>query len=149
VSLVRVRPAAPEDTEAWVEMRSLLWPHSPEDHPREIADYFRAPPERAACLIADHEEQGAIGFAEVGLRAYAEECLSSPVGYLEGIYVRAAHRRSGVGRALVDAGKAWARASGCTEMASDRALDDTVSGHFHAKVGFGEVHRIVCYRMTL
>ena len=146
---VTVRPATPLDADAWVGLRTLLWPESPEDHAQEVAEFFAEPPETAVCLLAHHPDEGAIGFAEVGLRRYAEECVTSPVGYLEGIYVREAHRRSGVGRALVDEGLAWARTLGCSEMASDRAIDDERSGHFHASVGFTEVDRIVCYRMDL
>jgi aminoglycoside 6'-N-acetyltransferase I len=75
--------------------------------------------------------------------------LSSPVGYLEGIFVVPEHRRSGVGEALVRAAEAWARERGCTEMASDRQLDNEPSGVFHEAVGYEEAERIVCYRKSL
>ena len=76
-------------------------------------------------------------------------CRTSPVGYLEGIYVDETHRRKGAARALVLAGEAWARRLGCTEFASDRALDNDESGAFHRAAGFDEVERIVCYRKDL
>jgi aminoglycoside 6'-N-acetyltransferase I len=90
-----------------------------------------------------------VGFAEVGLRAYAEDCVTSPVGYLEGIYVVDAERGRGVGRALVAAGEQWARAQGCTEMASDRELANEASGLFHQALGYEEVERIVCFKKSL
>ncbi len=90
-----------------------------------------------------------VGFAEVGLRAYAEGCRTSPVGYLEGIFVDGPYRGRGVGSALVDAAEKWARGRGCTEMASDRELGNEGSGIFHAAVGYQEVERIVCFRKSL
>lgn len=90
-----------------------------------------------------------IGFAEARLRDYAEECDSSPVGYLEGIYVQPEVRVGGVGRALVGAVEAWARERGCTEMASDREISNETSGAFHLAVGFSEATRIVTYRKDL
>jgi aminoglycoside 6'-N-acetyltransferase I len=88
-------------------------------------------------------------FAEGRLSDYAEECESSPVGYLEGIYVKQDSRTTGVGRALVEAVEGWARSAGCTEMASDREISNEVSGEFHLSVGFSEVIRLVTYRKDL
>lgn len=146
---VAVRPARPADAAAWARLRTALWPEAPDDHPPEIAAYFADPPEAAVCLLAEEEEGRIAGFAELGMRAYAEGCASTPVGYLEGIWVEPDRRKSGVGRALVEAGAAWARALGCRELASDRALDNDASGAFHVAIGFDEVMRIVCYRKEL
>jgi aminoglycoside 6'-N-acetyltransferase I len=144
-----IRPAEVGDQEAWLELRRSLWPHSRHDHSAEITEYFRDPPGRWICLLAEKKGAGILGFLEVGLRDYAEGCLTSPVGYLEGIYVRAEWRRRGVGRGLVRAGEEWARTVGCTEMASDRELINDESGAFHSSVGYSEVERIVCYRRPL
>lgn len=146
---VSVRPARPEDAGQWLAMRSQFWDDSPADHPPEIQAYFDAPLERWVCLVAERESGVLAGFAEVGLRSYAEGCTTSPVGYLEGIWVDPAARGTGAGRALVEAGEAWARSRGCREMASDRALLNESSGVFHGAVGFEETVRIVCYRKDL
>jgi aminoglycoside 6'-N-acetyltransferase I len=149
MSLLRIRSAEPSDAEAWAVLRTELWPEAPEDHPREIAQFFAEPPEHAVCFVAESQAGELVGIVEVGLRRYAEGCVTSPVGYLEGIYVKPGHRRAGVGRSLVRAGEAWARDRGCSEMASDRSLDNDASGAFHVAAGFDEAHRIVCYRKAL
>lgn len=132
----------------WLRLRDALWPNSLHDHRREIAAHFATSPETSACLVAEVADE-IVGFAEVGLRAYAESCLTSPVGYLEGIYVAESHRKRGVGRALVEAAERWAHARGCTEMASDRQLANEASGVFHAALGYQEVERIVCFKKLL
>ena len=144
----RVRPVEAADAAAWIALRTELWPEAPEDHPVEVRDFVANRPPDVECLVAE-VAGSVVGFAEVGLRPYAEGCLSSPVGYLEGIYVAPEARRGGVGRLLVEACEAWARRRGCREMASDRALDNDASGAFHLGVGFAEAHRIVCYRKAL
>lgn len=149
VAALVVRPAEPDDADAWVRLRDMLWPGSIVDHEQEVPAYFRDPPEREACFIAELAGSGVVGFAEVRLREYAEDCRTSPVGYLEGIYVVPEQRVRGVGRALVAAGEAWARARGCTEMGSDRELENEVSGAFHEAVGYEETVRMVCYRKSL
>jgi aminoglycoside 6'-N-acetyltransferase I len=120
----------------------------PNDHPQEIAAHFAKPPESFECLLAVIDGE-VVGFAEVGLRPYAEDCRTSPVGYLEGIYVTEARRGQGVGRTLVAAAEQWARDQGCAEMASDRELVNEASAAFHAATGFQEAARIVCYRKAL
>ncbi|NNF14816.1 MAG: GNAT family N-acetyltransferase [Gemmatimonadetes bacterium] len=149
MSDLRIRPAAPADADAWIRLRTALWPESPEDHPPEVASFFAEPPGDATCYIAEVANGRVVGFAEVGMRRYAEGCRSSPVGYLEGIYLEDAHRRQGHAKGLLLAGEAWARSRGCTEFASDRDVDNEESGAFHLASGFSEVQRIVCYRKDL
>ena len=57
--------------------------------------------------------------------------------------------RPGIGRALVAAAEAWARAQGCTEMASDTNLDYPLSPLAHARLGYQETSRRFHYRKDL
>jgi aminoglycoside 6'-N-acetyltransferase I len=144
-----IRAARAEDASDLTRLRTAVWPETPKDHVCEVAEYFANLPARSVCLVAASAEGRVVGFAEVGVRDYAEDCLTSPVGFLEGIYVDTAWRTGGIGRALVEAGESWARARGCTEMASDRSLENEASGAFHVAIGYDEVQRIVCYRKDL
>jgi aminoglycoside 6'-N-acetyltransferase I len=90
-----------------------------------------------------------LGFAEVSRRPYAEGCETSPVGFLEGWYVVPECRRQGIGRALVAAAEAWARALGCREFASDALVENTLSAAAHRALGFEEVVVIRCFRKGL
>ena len=121
-----------------------LWPeHSAEDMTEEIASLLAR--EDAAIFL--YKEQGeAVGFAECQLRRdYVEGTETSPVGYLEGIYVREGVRRQGIARSLLSACETWAKAHGCTEFGSDCELDNTDSQRFHRAVGFEEANQIVAY----
>ena len=85
-----------------------------------------------------------IGFAQCGLRHdYVEGAYTSPVGYLEGIYVEPAFRRCGVAAELVRACEAWARARGCSEFASDTEAENVRSIHFHLMRRVQEANRVV------
>jgi aminoglycoside 6'-N-acetyltransferase I len=132
-------------------MRQALWPEDgPGDHPREIAQYFaggtRTP---AAVLLAVDESGTAVGFVELSIRPYAEDCRTDHVGYLEGWYVVPEARRRGVGRALVAAAEQWARAQGCSEFASDAVIDNEISAAAHHALGFTETARLRCFRKSL
>jgi len=87
-----------------------------------------------------------IGFAYFSIRHnYVEGTNSTPVGYLEGIYIMPRFRKLGFGRMLIDKGIDWAREKGCQQMGSDCELDNNNSIVFHKKSGFKEVNRIVCF----
>ncbi|MDX1646319.1 MAG: aminoglycoside 6'-N-acetyltransferase [Longimicrobiales bacterium] len=146
---VSVRAAGPDDAMIWARLRTALWPEWPDDHPAEVASYFADPPDDASCFLVEDAGGEVMGFAEVGLRPFAEGCTTSPVAYLEGIYIEPGTRRAGAARALVLACEAWARSRGLTELASDRGLDNDESAAFHEAVGFDEVSRVVCYRKEL
>lgn len=88
----------------------------------------------------------AIGFAQCGLRHdYVEGTQSTPVGYLEGVFVEEGYRKHGYGAGLVRACEEWARETGCKEFASDCELNNCQSLAFHLKAGFSEANRIICF----
>ena len=90
------------------------------------------------------------GFAQCQLRHdYVEGTETSPVGYLEGIYVLPEHRAQGRARELLARCEQWAREQGCTEFASDCELDNDGSLAFHLKMGFTEANRIICFTKKL
>ena len=121
-----------------------LWPeHSLEEMTEEFESLL-AREDAAVFLYREHEE--AVGFAQCQLRHdYVEGTETSPVGYLEGIYVREGVRRQGIARKLLSACESWAKAQGCKEYASDCELDNTDSQRFHRAVGFEEANRIVAF----
>ena len=147
----RIRPVAPVDAAAWEQMRQQLWPAPPGEHAAEIQRFFanRAQTLLAEVLVAEDESGRAIGFAELSIRSHADGCDSRGVGYLEGWFVDAAHRRKGAGTALVRAAEQWAREQGCTEFASDVEIENDVSLAAHRFLGFEEVSRVVTFRKPL
>lgn len=113
----------------------------------ELAEII-ANPESAVFLLYDGEH--AIGFAQCQLRHdYVEGTDSSPVGYLEGIFVEEAYRNKGCAKELLRQCEAWAKDMGCTEFASDCELTNTGSLAFHLKMGFEEANRVICFTKRL
>ena len=95
-------------------------------------------------------ENAVVGFAQVQLRHdYVEGTNSSPVGYLEGIYVKKEYRKCGCAKELLKRCEEWAIEKGCTEFASDCELTNDMSLAFHLNAGFTEANRIICFTKKL
>ncbi len=146
-----IRPATSQDLPSWTALRAQLWPDTaPEVHHDEAASWLTTSPDQTIALVAISPETGICAFAEAGLRHdHVNGCDTSPVGFLEGIYVSPDKQKTGLGRRLVDAVEAWARARGCRELASDADLDNHDSIAFHGTTGFEETARVVCFRKQL
>jgi aminoglycoside 6'-N-acetyltransferase I len=143
-----VRRAIADDVPAWSAQRAALWP---DEDAQVLADEAPAmlDDDGGAVFVAESEGQ-IVGFAEAALRHdYVNGTETSPVGFLEGWYVVPAWRGRGVGRALVRAVEGWTREQGCSELASDALLDNTVSHAAHAACGFEETERVVYFRKSL
>lgn len=136
---------------AWAALRAKLWPETLiEDHLRDLVAARLGPQDRSAAFLALADRDEVIGFAEAALRHdYVNGCDSSPVAFLEGIYVEPDRRRTGVAEALCAAIEAWAIASGCSELASDTDLQNTLGQAFHTGIGFEETERVVFYRRRI
>jgi aminoglycoside 6'-N-acetyltransferase I len=138
------------EQEGWLDLRQQLWPHCPrEEHLAEMSS-FCAQPERFAQFVAYAGSGQAVGFSEVAVRTdYVNGTDSSPVAFLEGIYVVPEARRMGTARTLVAAAERWAVGRGCRELASDAALENETSHAMHRALGFQETERVVFFRKPL
>lgn len=132
------------DLRTLAQLACRLWPdHTVEEMCTEYAKLIAKPD--AAFFLA-WAVNAAIGFAQRQLRYdYVEGTDSSPVGYLEGIYVAEDYRKQGVAKELLTACESWAKDKGCSEFASDCELDNVQSLQFHLNVGFEEANRIICF----
>jgi len=147
MTLIRVRPARPEDCADWGHLRSALWPEeAPEALAAELPAYLADPTQVAFVAERDGE---LCGFVEASIRSHGEGCPPEPVGYIEGWYVAPDCRRQGVGRALVRAAEEWAAARGCRWMGSDALADNALSHAAHAALGYRDAGRLVHFAKPL
>ena len=117
----------------------------------DLEDEFRGLAKRddAVCFIK-YVDDKPVAFAQCQLRYdYVEGTESSPVGYLEGIYVEEGYRKNGYALELLKECENWAKEKGCSEFASDCELGNEDSIKFHIASGFEEANRIVCFRKSL
>lgn len=136
-------PVSESNKKDWAQLCHALWPEM--DEAEALEELEGLPHE-----FLYYEGEEAVGFFSLDLRHdYVEGTEQSPVGYLEGIYVKASHRKRGIATAMVAYAKEWVKAKGCLEFASDCELTNEESRLFHLKMGFKEANRIICFAMTL
>ena len=143
-----VRKADISDLNAIVSLAKALWP---EQTTKDLNDELSALLDKSdACIMIAFKEKTPIGFAHCQLRyEYVEGTHSSPVGYLEGIYIKPSERNNGYARQLLSECESWAKQKGCTEFASDCECNNVASIRFHLATGFKEANRIVCFTKQL
>ena len=140
-----IRKAELSDLNRLTALALKLWPdNGPEELAAELAEIMKR--DDAAFFLAEDDA----GFAQCQLRRdYVEGTESSPVGYLEGIFVEKSSRGQGIARQLLAACENWAKKQGCREFASDCELDNEGSLAFHLALGFAEANRIICFTKKL
>ena len=142
-----VEKAGASELPAVAGLAARMWDHPAAELAAEFAALLDDP---EAALFTAKRKGEAVAFAQCQLRHdYVEGTASSPVGYLEGIFVDEAHRKRGLAAALLRACEAWAKEQGCAEFASDCELDNTDSLRFHLAAGFTEANRIICFTKKL
>lgn len=143
-----IRKATKDDTRVLAEMAVQMWSsHTVDELEAEFSEGLK---NNKLVFFIKYRNNLPAGFAQCGLRTdYVEGTNTSPVGYLEGIFVKADYRNRGYAKELLVACEKWAKNMGCSEFASDCELDNIGSLKFHLTMGFDEANRIICFKKSI
>ena len=143
-----IRQANQEDSFMVAQLAAQLWKSQATEEFKEEFDVLLHRSDAAVFLCLAEDKP--VGFAQCQLRHdYVEGTETSPVGYLEGVFVEEEYRNQGYAAKLLVACQQWAKDKGCSEFASDCELENTQSLAFHLRCGFQEANRIICFTKKL
>lgn len=137
-----------QDFQDWREMALKLF----KDYPAEdIERGLKAILKKSNQQTFMAKEAGiTAGFVSTSLRVdYVEGSTTSPVGYVDMIFVKETFRKHGLAKKLFEQAEEWAKEQGCTEMGSDTWLWNTDAQQFHEKIGFRKEDVLVHYIKTI
>src|SRR5712691_2247684 len=146
--MVRVRAVKTADRAEYVRMRSALWPDADVAELDAEVEQILVDPDQPV-FVTERDGGGLCGMVEARVRAFANGVDEAPCAFVEGWWVDADMRRTGIGRDLIAHVEDWARSRGFHELGSDAELNNTVSHRAHTALGFEERERVVCYRKLL
>jgi GNAT superfamily N-acetyltransferase len=133
---LQIRPARADDASAIAALLTELgYPTTPDEVPSRLAGYDS--PDYAA-LLAENKD-GAV--ALIGLHLLSSLHVASPACYITGLIVSEKAQRQGIGRQLLSAAEAWARAHGCNRITVTSATHREGAHAFYENSGFPETGR--------
>jgi ribosomal protein S18 acetylase RimI-like enzyme len=144
--MLRVRTATPEDRDfvlglvhCFVEFGMPPW-HEPRDVVSAIERVLDAPTdysaEDPALMVADDEAGERLGF--IRLETRLDHFTGERRGYVSEIAVAEHGESRGVGKALMEAGEAWARGRGYRLLTLDVFAGNERARSFYRRLGYGE-----------
>ena len=143
-----IRQASKEEAEVLSKMAVKIWDNNSADD--LVKEFCEMTDDSNSICFIKYIDDKPVGFANASLRHdYVEGTETSPVGYLEGIYVEEEYRKQNIARELVKTCESWAKDMGCKEFASDCELTNLDSLAFHLAIGFSEVNRIICFKKDI
>lgn len=144
---MKLKPIKAPDSDQWRILRKALYQDLSEDfNQTEMKNILAS--RNWHCFLIQHEAKN-IGLVEVSLRNIVDGCLSSPVPYLEGIYLEPAARDKGLGKIVMEHLMNWCTAKGHSELAADCEIANPAAQRFFQSLGFSETYRTVGFRIDL
>jgi len=142
--VMKVKKIAKKNLNEVARMSLALWTDSSFEGEYEEAEDTLQSKKKTCFLLKDKKKY--IGFISLSLRKeYVDGMTSSPLTYIEGIYVDPAYRRQGLGEKLIALGAEWGKKKGCLQYASDTDWYNEASINMHKKSGFQEVSKVICF----
>ena len=140
-----IRAITHGDVERWLQMRRILWPDSAENILQQEMTVIFDNAKNNQVYVCEVESHDIVAFIEISLRIRVKGCKSSPIAYIEGLYVEPNYRLQGIAKALTAEAENWARRSSCAELAADIAVDNALDQKIQHQLGFDEVKKTVIY----
>ena len=138
------KEATAVDLKPWVNMRHALWGGDPDQLESEAQGILSSSTDN--CLLATTESGQYIGFIEVSLR----HTQNHSYGYIEGWYVAPAHRRHGIGSALIDQAEQWLLHNSIENIFSDTDKSSyPVSLPAHAHSGYIPIRKFTLLKKKM
>jgi aminoglycoside 6'-N-acetyltransferase I len=145
---MKLSPIQRNQFREWKEMREDIYPLLDEEyHQEEMEQIFVS--DEWFCYFLTDEDNRTLGLVELSSRNIVDGCLSSPVAYIEGLYLKEEYRGRGLGKEAIRVILDWCREKGFSELATDAELGNVKAQHFYEAVGFQETDRVVEFRMEV
>ena len=126
----------------WRQMRGEVYGSLDDEfHEKEMEQIFAR--EDWFCHFLTGTSNQILGLVELSSRNIADGCLSSPVAYLEGIYLKKELRGRGLGKEAMGLILHWCKEKGYKELATDSELSNLNAQKYFNALGFHETFRIV------
>ena len=147
--MLQFKLATHDDFDIWHRFRAELYHgldpvFSEQEIKRTVED-----PALTTFLVFINKEPDPMGMIEMSLRNIVDGCSSSPVAYIEGLYLIEKYQGQGFGKEMLAFIKNWAKEKGCTELAVDTELENERAQKFYLREGFEETYRIVQFKMNV
>ena len=137
-----------DDFLLWSKFRRAIYPITSHDIDlKEIEDIYLS--DIWQCWFVEREGGHRIGLVELSLRNIVDGCVSSPVPYIEGLYLIETERTKGRGTEIIKMVQTWCQEQGYSELGTDAELNNTRAQKFYEKLGFELVDRVVEYKLEL
>jgi len=136
--------ASDSNLKQWTDLAVLLFPNSTFEGELELHKKILASENEIGLLYK--KDNMYVAFMHLCLRNdYVNGTESSPVLFIEAIYVLPAYRKTGIGREFISYAESFARKCGIKQLASDCYIDNYESERFHKSCGFIEKERVICF----
>ena len=119
----------------WVELSVKLFPDHTFDEMYRAYHEFLTTKKEIGFLY--HKDNKIVAFMNLSIRSdYVNGTDTSPVVFVEEIYVLPEYRKQGIAREFISFAEKFTKESGFTQLASDCLIENTASEQFHKSCGF-------------